>query len=102
MRVRLITFLFVTMLAVLSGSEMLLWSAGNDPKAGRSAQKDPGERIFETQCSRCHFAPQTLSPAAARTVLRHMRVRANLTAEQERQLLQFMAPYSLNLNPLTY
>ena len=99
MRARFITFLFVITVAAFSGSEMLLWSAGNDPKTGRSVQKEqpsqseePGERIFATQCGRCHNAPQALPPGEAKTILRHMRVRANLTAEQERKLLQYMAP----------
>lgn len=59
----------------------------------RSAQdEDEGERVFATQCSRCHAAPQTLPGSAARTIVRHMRTRANLTAEQERALLQYIAP----------
>jgi len=51
-----------------------------------------GEKRFETNCGRCHQPPQDLSPREARAVLRQMRVRANLSAEDERLILKFIAP----------
>jgi len=54
--------------------------------------EDEGERAFAEHCSRCHNAPQGLSPRITGTVVRHMRVRANLTAEEERSLLKFFNP----------
>jgi hypothetical protein len=53
---------------------------------------DPGERKFEANCSRCHTAPEQLSPRIVGTVVRHMRVRASLSAEDERDILRYLAP----------
>jgi len=50
---------------------------------------DPAVRAFQTHCSRCHSAPETLSPSLTGTVVRHMRVRANLSAEEERLIYSF-------------
>ncbi len=54
--------------------------------------KDPGERAFQANCSRCHNPPDSLSPSISGTVLRHMRVRANLSAEDERLILEYLNP----------
>jgi cytochrome c5 len=51
-----------------------------------------GERRFETHCGRCHVPPDNLSPAVAKTVVRQMRVRANLSAEDQRLILKYLAP----------
>jgi len=53
---------------------------------------DPGERKFQANCGRCHNAPDQLSPRIAGTVVRHMRVRASLSAEDERDILRYLAP----------
>jgi cytochrome c5 len=62
--------------------------------AGRPAavHQEPAERAFQAHCSRCHSAPETLSPGIAGTVVRHMRVRANLSAEEERLILRYFNP----------
>ena len=49
-----------------------------------------GEERFQQNCGRCHQSPQTLTPKSAPAVLMHMRVRANLTEEDERLILEFM------------
>jgi cytochrome c5 len=51
-----------------------------------------GEKLFQTHCGRCHNAPESISPREARAVVRHMRVRATLTNEDERLILKFLAP----------
>jgi cytochrome c5 len=53
---------------------------------------DPGQRKFEQNCSRCHTAPEQLSPRIVGTVVRHMRVRASLSAQDEQDILRFLAP----------
>jgi cytochrome c5 len=53
---------------------------------------DPGERIFKTNCARCHTPPMSLPPRIAGTVLMHMRVRASLSQRDEQLLLRFIAP----------
>jgi cytochrome c553 len=57
-----------------------------------SGDSKEGEKRFRAHCARCHNAPEQLSPGEARTVLRHMRVRAMLSAEDERLILQYLAP----------
>jgi cytochrome c5 len=51
-----------------------------------------GEKRFAINCGRCHVPPESLSPREVRAVLRQMRVRANLTAEDERLILKYLAP----------
>ena len=57
-----------------------------------TAPQDPGERSFQSHCSRCHTAPEELSPRITGTIVRHMRVRANLSAEDERLIRHYLAP----------
>ena len=64
-------------------------SAQKDAKA---AQAGNGEQKFKQNCSRCHEAPQELSPHISRTILRHMRVRASLSQQDERDILKFLNP----------
>ena len=70
-------------------------SAGK-PDANRSTQAassgNDGEKRFQTNCGRCHNPPETLSPREVRAVVRHMRVRAMLTAEDEKLIIDFLAP----------
>ncbi len=51
-----------------------------------------GEKRFRTNCGRCHHPPEDLSLREARAVVRQMRVRAMLSAEDERLILKFLAP----------
>jgi cytochrome c5 len=69
----------------------------NPPAKAAKAQSatqsdDPGQRKFDANCSRCHNAPQQLSPTLTGTVVRHMRVRASLSAQDEKDILKFLAP----------
>jgi mono/diheme cytochrome c family protein len=49
-----------------------------------------GEQRFRANCGRCHAAPQKFPPRMMATVLRHMRVRATITAEDRRLILFYM------------
>lgn len=49
-----------------------------------------GEKRFHANCGRCHAAPQKFPPRMMATVLRHMRVRALVTAEDRRYILFYM------------
>lgn len=66
-------------------------SAKTQAKASTN-QGAEGEKRFETHCGRCHVPPEDLSPREAKAVLRQMRVKANLTAEDERLILKYLAP----------
>jgi mono/diheme cytochrome c family protein len=54
------------------------------------AMRIAGERRFHANCGRCHAAPQKFPPRMMATVLRHMRVRATITAEDRRLILFYM------------
>jgi cytochrome c5 len=60
------------------------------PKKKTEAQE--GERRFQENCGRCHNPPDSLSPREVKAVVQHMRVRAMLTAEDERLILKYLAP----------
>jgi hypothetical protein len=49
-----------------------------------------GEQRFRANCGRCHAAPQKFPPRMMGTILRHMRVRATITAEDRRLILFYM------------
>ena len=56
-----------------------------------SAQVERGQQVFEQNCSRCHNPPRAIPPQITGTILRHMRVRASLSAADEKALLRFMS-----------
>ncbi|WP_348264042.1 hypothetical protein P8935_05790 [Telmatobacter sp. DSM 110680] len=64
----------------------------SDHKNAGVANSGDGEKKFKQNCSRCHEAPQNLSPSISGTVLRHMRVRASLSQQDERDILKFLNP----------
>ncbi len=47
---------------------------------------------FETHCGRCHNPPESISRSEAKAVVMHMRVRALLSAEDEKLILDYIAP----------
>jgi cytochrome c5 len=51
--------------------------------------EDEGERVFQQNCARCHRVPDGFSPRITGTVVRHMRVRANLSQHDEQVLLRY-------------
>ena len=51
-----------------------------------------GERRFRENCGRCHNPPESISPTEVNAVLRHMRVRAMLSAEDEKLIRKYLAP----------
>jgi cytochrome c5 len=66
--------------------------AGTVKKQSTGASQDAGEKAFQANCSRCHYAPEQLSPRIAGTVTQHMRVRASLSAKDAQAILQYLAP----------
>ena len=49
-----------------------------------------GEQRFRANCGRCHAAPHKFPARMMTTILRHMRVRAMLTSEDQRLILLYM------------
>jgi cytochrome c5 len=68
--------------------------ASSKVAASKSARNESaeGEKRFETHCGRCHNPPEDLSPREAKAVVRQMRVRAHLSAEDERLILKYLVP----------
>lgn len=57
---------------------------------GEEAQRIEGERRFRANCGRCHQTPHKFPPRMMATIIRHMRVRATITDEDMRLILQYM------------
>jgi cytochrome c5 len=88
---------------LLAAAPMLSQTANTAPTQSNSAtaqvknnivavHERDGQRVFDQNCSRCHNTPQGFSPRIAGTVARHMRVRANLSKEDEQAILRFLNP----------
>ena len=65
-------------------------SVTNAAATGPNANE--GERRFRANCGRCHQPPEDISPREAKAVVRQMRVRGMLSAEDERLILEYLAP----------
>jgi cytochrome c5 len=61
-------------------------------KTIHAAEPRDGQQIFAQNCERCHNAPQGFSPSISGTVVRHMRVRANLSEQDAQALMRFFNP----------
>jgi cytochrome c5 len=92
----------LTCLLGLMGTLVCLSSAASGPAkkdapavpvvepGNAAAMRVQGEQRFRTNCGRCHAAPQKFPPRMMGTVLRHMRVRALITADDARLVLFYM------------
>lgn len=58
----------------------------------QSQQSAEGGRVFIQNCSRCHNAPEGFSPRISGSIVRHMRVRANLSEKDVEAVLRFFNP----------
>lgn len=82
--------------AAISGASQRSSADGNTANPQSSPARPQadldGQKIFDQNCSRCHNAPEGFSTRISGTVIRHMRVRANLSRQQEEALLRFLNP----------
>ena len=60
--------------------------------ASPAASAKGGARLWSQTCARCHNSrsPETLSDQQWKTVMRHMRVHAYVTAAESRAILEFL------------
>jgi cytochrome c5 len=88
-------------IALLAAIPLFSQSAKKDaPQAASTKKQAPnspaqtrdGDQVFQQNCARCHTVPESFSPRISGTVVRHMRVRAGLSAEDEKALLRFLNP----------
>jgi cytochrome c5 len=87
--------LFIPVFTSLHAQSKTATPAGQKPTSNAKTVTQPeeeGQRVFEQNCSRCHSAPQGFSPRISGTIVRHMRVRANLSRQDEQKLLRFFNP----------
>lgn len=51
-----------------------------------------GSKVFEQNCGKCHLPrqPQERSDKQWKMIMAHMRVRANLTAEESKAVLEYL------------
>jgi mono/diheme cytochrome c family protein len=90
-------------LVVAAAGACLMYSpllyAGGDSKSSKapasSGSESPGltgQELYAIHCSRCHSEryPTEFTAAHWRTIMTHMRVRANLPAEQAREILKYL------------
>lgn len=84
--------LTVCMLAAAQGTKQQVQTKSAASQPNPAAQPSEGEKRFRTNCGRCHNPPDSISPREARAVVRHMRVRAMLTTEDETFILTYLAP----------
>lgn len=77
------------------------WQASAEPKKSAKAENETasadnnelsGEELWTMNCQRCHnYRPSNMySNAQWDVIVHHMRVRANLTGEDQRAILEFL------------
>jgi cytochrome c5 len=76
----------------LAASAPAAAQSSKQDKNGRPQPVRDGDTVFRQNCSRCHNAPETFPHQITTAVVRHMRVRANLSEEDARALLKFFNP----------
>jgi hypothetical protein len=80
--------LAIAFLASLLGA--LPAAAGNgSPKPAPRALD--GEAAYKANCTRCHTSIHTYSARSMRTMISHMRVRANLTKDEADAIFRYMS-----------
>ena len=78
--------------------------AGGDAKSEKAPEKTTknqaltGQELYAINCNRCHSEryPTEWTPAQWRTLMLHMRVRANLPAKQAKEILKYLQEDSGN------
>jgi cytochrome c5 len=60
--------------------------------ASTEPQKLTGQQLYAINCNRCHSEryPTEFTAAHWRTIMTHMRVRANLPADQAKEILKYL------------
>ena len=84
--------LVVTIVPFVAGLLLFGCSTLGKKGAAESPAEKSGAELWANNCQRCHNlrSPQSLSPAQWEVALLHMRVRANLTPEEHKKILEFL------------
>ncbi len=76
----------------LSTCLLFLVLAASFAQAGEDTSSrdiDP-DTAYKNNCMRCHASTQQYSPRMTKTIIMHMRVRANLTEDQAQAILEYL------------
>lgn len=106
-----VIFLLLTVVvwAAVAAAQQLVGSGKTDPSAVKAvtpakttpAAKTPvyrpkavkpldADQAYKANCSRCHLEPRKFSERKMATIMRHMQVRANMTAEEAQAVLRYL------------
>ncbi len=81
-------------LAVLTGTIALIGCAAvaKDTDTKSAPKKLTGAELYAINCNRCHAEryPTERTSAQWKTIMMHMRVRANIPASQAKEILKYM------------
>ena len=97
----LVAFAVFAMAQPGGGRSKAAGKTADDPPAAKAAgatveparpvqQEVDGDQAYKANCTCCHTAPRKFSAREMVTVMRHMRVRANLTEAEERAILRYL------------
>jgi len=82
---------------IIISCAVMTWQIGcaTNKQAGEAAAGGTGKggaELWAQNCVRCHNirSPSNYSPAQWEVVMMHMRVRANLTPEEHKKILEFL------------
>jgi mono/diheme cytochrome c family protein len=102
----LASVIFASSIAIFAGPDTNAPPAQvSDAKADAAKQakkvkkkKLTGAELYQLNCNRCHAEryPTEFTPAQWKTIMIHMRVRANLPAAQAREILKYLQEDSGN------
>lgn len=84
------------MLAAFVGAQEKSGTAGNQTSGSQATQPvkvrkgySP-DQAYKSNCTRCHAEVPKVDEKRSKTILRHMRVRGNLTKDEAEAILQYM------------
>jgi mono/diheme cytochrome c family protein len=66
-------------------------AAAGTPSSKPAQRSLDGEAAYKANCTRCHTSIHTYSSRSMRTMINHMRVRANLTKDEADAIFRYMS-----------
>src|SRR5947209_5957806 len=80
--------LAIAFFAALLGA---LPAAAGSPSPKSAQRALDGEAAYKANCTRCHTSIHTYSSRSMRTMISHMRVRANLTKDEADAIFRYLS-----------
>jgi len=65
-------------------------SQSQPAKAWHLPKGRTADQAYKSNCTRCHAEVPKLDPRQTKTIVRHMRVRANITHDEAEAILQYL------------